>query len=78
MPIFTPIHAIVPKTAKPFPRKIRNPQKGTSMCAKAAEGQSQKQQNLFPENKTPRFWDIRQNDPRQMGPFCNHGLIFAN
>jgi hypothetical protein len=78
MRIFTPMHMTVPKNTETFSREIRMVQKGTCACAKAAERQSLNRENIFPENKKPRFGDIRQNDPRQMAPFCNHGLVFAN
>ena len=62
---------------KLFPGNKNGPKRACA-CAKAAEGQSLKRENLFPGNKNPRFGDIRQNDPRQMATFCNHGLVFAN
>ena len=60
-----------------FP-KTRIVQKGTCAFLRQFMRQSLNQQKLFPGNKNPRFGDIRQNDPRQMATFCNHGLVFAN
>jgi hypothetical protein len=49
------------KTPKAFSRETRFPVFGTSDKTFAKCCTPLKRQKLFPENKKPRFWDIRQN-----------------
>lgn len=67
MPHFAPC----PQNAKPFFPKIRNPVLETS---RARHCIPQKRENIFPENKKPRFWDIHRPILALFGAIFKHGL----
>ena len=47
------------------------------MCAKAAERQSLNRENLFPENKNPRFGDCRVRFPPFFAILCDFDIFYV-
>jgi len=60
-----------PENGKSFFPETRNPQKWTSARAKSRRKQSLKRQNIFPENKNPRFGDCFRGLCTISALFCN-------
>jgi hypothetical protein len=66
-----------PKNPKTFFPKTRNPVLGTSDGRIPLCCTPKKTQNLFSENKKPRFGDIRAPICTHLHPFYNHGHNFV-